>query len=315
MTDALKDLDYYAANPDEMPTDPDQIAALMAQMDGTPAPEQAENDATAGVEATEGEQEETEEAPQQVEDEAPIASKDGKRTIPYDVLKSAREKERQEREKRIAAEQAMQQLQARMDAMQQTGKVQEVAIGEASPDELDSMANDFPAVATLLEHTRKLEQQLQSVTQRMEQEDRQRQEATMSEVRAAVDANPTLLHWEHNDPDRWAAAIEADTKLQASPAHRGLTLEQRLAKAVEIVDAFYGPDSAAPRAQAKPQNSPPKKAAAAKEAPRTLSDIPGGAVPASDPVEEFAQMSADRLGAQMENMTPDQINALLNRLG
>ena len=308
MTDALKDLDYYAANPDEMPTDPDQIAALMAQMDGTPAPEQAENDATAGVEATEGEQEETEEAPQQVEDEAPIASKDGKHTIPYDVLKS-------ERERRKAAEQAMQELQARIDAMQQTGKPQEVADDEASPDELDAMANDFPAVAKLLAHTRKLEQQLQSVSQRIEQEDLARQEASMSEVRAAVDGNPTLLHWEHNDPDRWAAAIEADTKLQASPAHRGLTLEQRLAKAVEIVDAFYGPDSAAPRAQAKPQNSPPKKAAAAKEAPRTLSDIPGGAVPASDPVEEFAQMSADRLGAQMANMTPDQISALLNRLG
>ena len=308
MTDVLKDLDYYAANPDEMPTDPDQIAALMAQMDGAPAPEQAENDATAGVEATEGEQEKTEEAPQQVEDEAPIASKDGKHTIPYDVLKS-------ERERRKAAEQAMQELQARIDAMQQTGKPQEVTDDEASPDELDAMANDFPAVAKLLAHTRKLEQQLQSVSQRIEQEDRQRQEATMSEVRQAVDANPTLLHWEHNDPDRWAAAIEADTKLQASPAHRGLTLEARLAKAVEIVDAFYGPDATAPRAPTKPQNSPPKKAAAAKEAPRTLSDIPGGAVPASDPIEAFAQMSADRLGAQMANMTPDQISALLNRLG
>lgn len=308
MTDALKDLDYYAANPDEMPTDPDQIAALMAQMDGTPAPEQAENDATAGVEVTEGEEEKTEEAPQQVEDEAPIASKDGKHTIPYDVLRT-------EREKRRAAEQAMQELQARVDAMQQTGKPQEVAEGEASTDDLDSMAEDFPAVAKLLAHTRKLEQQLQTVAQRMEQEDRQRQEATMSEVRQAVDANPTLLHWEHNDPDRWAAAIEADTKLQASPAHRGLTLEARLAKAVEIVDAFYGPDTTAPRAPTKPQNSPPKKAAAAKDAPRTLSDIPGGAVPASDLVEEFAQMSADRLGAQMANMTPDQISALLNRLG
>lgn len=308
MTDALKDLDYYAANPDEMPTDPDQIAALMAQMEGTTAPEQAENDATAGVEA-EGEDEKPKEAPQQVDEEVPIASKDGKHTIPYDVLKS-------ERERRKAAEQAMQELQARMDAMQQTGKVQEAAIGEASPDDLDSMANDFPAVAKLLEHTRKLEQQLQNVTQRIEQEDRQRQEATMSEVRAAVDANPTLLHWEHNDPDRWAAAIEADTKLQASPAHRGLTLEQRLAKAVEIVDAFYGPDAAAPRAQAQPQEKPAKRAAAeAKSAPRTLSDIPGGAVPPSDPVEEFAQMSADRLGAQMANMTPDQINALLARLG
>lgn len=309
MTDALKDLDYYAANPDEMPTDPDQIAALMAQMDGTPAPEQAENDATAGVEATEGEQEETEEAPQQVEDEAPIASKDGKHTIPYDVLKS-------ERERRKAAEQAMQELQARIEAMQQTGKPQEVAEGEASTDDLDSMAEDFPAVAKLLAHTRKLEQQLQTVAQRMEQEDRQRQEATMAEVRQAVDANPTLLHWEHNDPDRWAAAIEADTKLQASPAHRGLTLEQRLAKAVEIVDAFYGPDTAAPRAQAKPQEKPAKRVAAeAKSAPRTLSDIPGGAVPASDPMEEFAQMSADRLGSQMQNMTPDQITALLARLG
>lgn len=308
MTDALKDLDYYAANPDEMPTDPDQIAALMAQMDGTPAPEQAENDATAGVEEAEGEQEKTEEAPQQVDEEAPIASKDGKHTIPYDVLKS-------ERERRKAAEQAMQELQARIDAMQQTGKPQEVAEGEASTDDLDSMAEDFPAVAKLLAHTRKLEQQLQTVAQRMEQEDRQRQEATMSEVRQAVDANPTLLHWEHNDPDRWAAAIEADTKLQASPAHRGLTLEARLAKAVEIVDAFYGPDTTAPRAPTKPQNSPPKKAAAAKDAPRTLSDIPGGAVPASDPIEAFAQMSADRLGAQMANMTPDQISALLNRLG
>ena len=308
MTDALKDLDYYAANPDEMPTDPDQIAALMAQMEGNPAPEQAENDATAGVEEAEGEDEKTEEAPLQVDEEAPIASKDGKHTIPYDVLKS-------ERERRKAAEQAMTELQARIEAMQQTGKPQEVADDEASPDELDDMANDFPAVAKLLAHTRKLEQQLQSVSQRIEQEDLARQEASMSEVRAAVDGNPTLLHWEHNDPDRWAAAIEADTTLQASPAHRGLTLEARLAKAVEIVDAFYGPDTTAPRAQAKPQNRPPKKAAAAKDAPRTLSDIPGGAVPASDPIEAFAQMSADRLGAQMANMTPDQISALLNRLG
>ena len=110
MTDALKDLDYYAANPDELPTDPDQIAALVAQMDGAPAPEQAENDATAGVEEAEGEDGKTKEAPQQVEDEAPIASKDGKHTIPYDVLKS-------ERERRKAAEQAMQELQARIDAM------------------------------------------------------------------------------------------------------------------------------------------------------------------------------------------------------
>ncbi|MCK2097526.1 hypothetical protein [Thauera aromatica] len=311
MTDALKDLDYYAAHPDEMPTDPSQIEALMAQMEGETAPEQAENDATAGVNEPEGEEEKPEEAPQPVDEEAPVASKDGKHTIPYDVLRT-------EREKRRAAEHAMQELQARIDAMQQTGKPQEKAEGETSLDELDQMAEDFPAVQKLLAHTRKLEQQLMTVSQRIEQDDRLRQESSMADVRAAVDANPTLLHWEHHDPDRWAAAIEADNKLQASPAHRGLTLEQRLTRAVEIVDAFYGPDSTAPAAaKAPPQETPSAKPAAEAKTtvPRTLSDIPGGAVPAADPMEEFANLSAEKLGAQMAGMTPDQINALLARLG
>jgi hypothetical protein len=317
MTNAPKDLDYYAANPDEMPTDPDKLAELMAQMEGGPAPEQAESDAAAGVEEEQAEEAQGEEQNQgeaqqqeQQEVEAPIASKDGKHTIPYDVLRT-------EREKRRAAEQAMQELQARIEAMQQSGKPQDQAEGETSDDDLAQMAEDFPAIAKLLAHTRKLEQQLQSVAKRIEDEDRQRQEAAQAEVRAAVDANPTLLHWEHNDPERWAAAIEADSKLMASPAHRGLTLEQRLAKAVEIVDAFYGPDTTAPRvAPAQPQEKPAKPTAAVASArPRTLSDIPGGVVPAADPMEEFAQMSVDKLGAKMADMSPDQINALLSRLG
>lgn len=315
MTDALKDLDYYAANPDELPTDPEQLAALMAQMSGEPQAESVEEGANDGASEegeavpAEEEQAEVEQKADQEEKEAPIASADGKHEIPYSVLRT-------EREKRKAAEQAMKELQERIAALESS---KSGVVVEEQSDDLDNIAEDFPAVKKLLDRTRQLETQLQSVAKRIEQDEAQRAEVETARVRAAVDSNPVLLHWEHNDADRWQAAIEADLKLQNSPAHRGLTLEQRLQKAVEVVEAFYGPDDSAPRAPAKPQTerTPAKPVVAQKVAgrPRTLSDIPGGAVPSVDPLEEFANLSADRLGAQMLGMTPDQISALLNRLG
>lgn len=318
--DEPKDLDYYAANPDELPSDPDAIEALMAQLAGeAPQAEQSEPSATdgaseaeeadtAGEPQGEARQEEADEAGQ--DEQAPVLSRDGKHAIPYSVLQT-------EREKRRAAEQAMKALEQRLAAAE-AGTQQQ---GEAkdSAANLDAMAEDFPAVKALLEHTRKLESKLSQVTQRIEQDDAIRADQEAARVRAAVDANPVLLHWEHNDPERWQAAVEADQRLQDSPAHRQLTLEQRLERAVQIVDAFYGPDASAPTPPPQPAARPAKPAAAQHPdkpfKPRTLSDIPGGAVPAADPMEEFATLSVEKLGAQMAGMTPDQINALLARLG
>lgn len=322
MTDGLKDLNFYAANPDQLPTDPEQLEALMAQLEGgeatTESTEQSEQSATDGAASAAGEggTEDQGEAKQQGDDqeqEAPIASKDGKHTIPYNVLAT-------EREKRRAAEQAMRELQDRLAAAEagKPGKdAGQLAQGETTDEELEQMASDFPAVKKLLEHTRRIEAQLSAVAKRVEQDDAQRQQQEMAAVRAAVDANPVLLHWEGSDPDRWQAAIEADQRLQASPAHQGLSLDERLAKAVEIVNAFYGDDPTAPSRE-KPQPAARTAALAAPKVvgkPRTLSDIPGGAVPSTDPLEEFASISAAELGAKMANMNPDQISALLEKLG
>lgn len=322
--DELKYLDYYAANPDELPSDPDTIEALMARLAGeAPHAEQSEPSATDGAgEAEAGEspeaddpqgeakQEEAGETDEGEQQEASVLSRDGKHAIPYSVLQT-------EREKRRAAEQAMKALEQRL-ASAEAGTQQQGEAKDAAAN-LDAMAEDFPAVKALLEHTRKLESKLSQVTQRIEQDDATRADQETARVRAAVDANPVLLHWEHNDPDRWQAAVEADQRLQNSPAHQGLTLEQRLERAVQIVDAFYGPDAGAPKPPPPPSARPAKPAAAQQPdkpfKPRTLSDIPGGAVPAADPLEEFATLSVEKLGAQMAGMSPDQINALLARLG
>lgn len=323
MTEAVKDLDYYAANPDEMPTGEAELAALMARMAGEPAAETQTEQAEAEsaeegdeAESAEKDQEESKQESEQKaeqdkeseqETEAPIASADGKHAIPYAVLRT-------EREKRKAAEQAMQQLQDRI-AKLESGIQSGEAAGE--PDtELETLAGDFPAVAKLMAQTKKLEDRLQDIAGRVERDEQSRQEAEAAQVRAAVDSNPVLLHWEHNDPERWAAAVEADSKLQNSPAHRHLTMAQRFEKAVAVVNAFYGDDATAPKAAPIETKNPAKAAAKSEPArPRTLSDIPGGAIPATDPLEEYNAMSVADLSARMTGMSPDQIASLLNRLG
>ncbi len=328
MTDGRKDLAFYEANPEQLPTDPQEIEALMAQLEsggaggqaGENSTERAVQGANGGAGEEEGEGFGNARADASgLELEAPVASKDGRHTIPYNVLAT-------EREKRRAAEQAMRALQDQLSVAQADqgggagfGDGFGNEFGDVAVDELALFAEDFPAVKGILDRTRRIEAQLDSVRQQVAQEDERRQLDEMALVRAAVDANPVLLYWEHHDPDRWQAAVEADQRLQFSPAHRGLTLEERLAKAVEVVDAFYGPDDAVARLRQETAARPVARRQVERQVgagrPRTLSDIPGGAVPGTDPLEEFTSLSAEQLGARMAGMNPDQIDALLARLG
>jgi len=201
-----------------------------------------------------------------------------------------------------------------------------------SDADLEELVTDFPSVKKLIDYTRALEGkvgQLAGRFQQIEQEEQFRladqQQTAAKEVRDVVDANPALRYWEQHDAERWEAAIEADSRLQSLPVNRGLTLEQRFEKAVKIVETIYGPtelpEGYAPKATPKVSNTNVAEQAeqivekVGRFKPRTLSDMPGGAAPASDPLEDFASQSAERLGAQMADMSPDQINALLARLG
>ena len=56
MTAEVKDLSFYLQNPEQVPTDPDQLAQLAAMLEGSSTgTEQTENTATVGGETGEGE--------------------------------------------------------------------------------------------------------------------------------------------------------------------------------------------------------------------------------------------------------------------
>lgn len=354
MSDSPKDLQHYLDNPDDLPSDPAAIDALLGLGDTLGEPEtdgegevedegseakQADESATAGA----SDEAETEQPDQgSTEDEGPIQSKDGKHTIPYAVLAT-------ERERRQAAERMTRELQDRISALE--ARTTAAATGQAAPtqtaesptddlsdEDLAELTRDFPAVAKLIDYTKKLEGRVGQFEDRfrtIEQQEADRAEQTAAQergaIRAAVDANPTLRYWEQHDPERWTAAVEADRRLQGLPVNQGLSLDERLAKTVTIVETIYGSTALPAEYQAAAPVSTSQKTtqstaelaekaqAAVEKAgtfkPRTLSDMPGGAAPTTDPLEDLASLSASNLGAQMANMSQAQISSLLARLG
>jgi hypothetical protein len=332
MTDQVKDLEYYQNNPGELPEDPEAIAALLGgepDDEGNKDEPAAQSDKQVEPEAATGQEDEAKGDAGDKEEPAPISSKDGKHTIPYAVLTS-------ERDKRRAAETAMQELQQRVADLEaglasgSPGTTPQSTEVEAllSPESLAQITEDFPALNPLLDYVKSLETQHKALTSRfkeVEAAEIERQEAESlrqrSEVRAEVDANPHLRYWENQDPERWAAAMEADKQLRGLPINADLSLKDRFSKVVGVVEAIYGKSELPPEYQS--QEKQQDLAAKVKDAvdgagsikPKTLSDMPGGVQPKTDPLENMLEQSPAALGAQLANMTPAQISALLAKAG
>ena len=331
----IKDLDYYMAHPDELPDDPAMLDALALGTevpatevsDGDPA--DADQDAAKQVEkdATTGEAEA--EGSTGTEDTAPILSKDGKHTIPYNVLSTERERRQAAERVKAELEQRVKELEQRM-AGTSTAPVTETAELDAmDEDDLAQLISDFPAIAKIVEQNKRLENRLAQAESKFRSIEEQETAVARRSMQEQVDANPHLRYWQQNDPDRWAAAIEADKRLLEIPANQSLSPAERLAKAVSVVNLVMGeqelPPGWAPEvstSQSDKRKSTATVADAVRKAvdqagskPRTLSEIPGGAIPASDPLSELESLSAAELARQMDKMTPDQISALLARAG
>lgn len=317
-----KDLEYYQLNPDELPTDPETLEGLLEEV--TAADEQGEPEAAPGQEDSEQDWEGT---------TAPISSKDGKHTIPYAVLAT-------ERERRRAAEQVQQELQQRIHEIearlsggiwhgqdQAQDQFQDLS-GLLSQDSLEEIVEDFPGILPMLEYTRSLEQKLTQFEHRfqeVEAAELERQEAALQElrdqVRREVDASPALRFWETQDRERWEAAMEADRQLRNLPVNQGLSLKDRFAKVVAVVEAIYGPTRLP--AEYLPQAGQQTFSGVSRQGvdrsgafqPRTLGEMPGGMAPRADDLEALLEQSPARLGAVMNGMTLDQIANLLAKAG
>jgi DNA repair exonuclease SbcCD ATPase subunit len=338
-----KDLAYFERFPDEMPTDEASIEALLAgQSIGSTETNQDEiaaaTSSSTGTNDDNGEGEgegTTATDPKEGEgdhhdDEAPIATKDGKHTLPYSVLKS-------ERERRQQAERMLEEMTSRIDSLQAqiqgNGSTEQVTdVPVISPEDMEALREDFPAFAQVLDQltgkVSQLTQQLNVVTEREANAQREQQEKQAAKVRETVqesiEAVPALAYFQAEKPKMFDIAIAYDNEAKKDARFKGMNMVQRFEKVVELIEADYGkievPEAYTKgRAPAETELTPEQLADKAKAAlkkvgglkPRTLSDLPGGIPPASTPAESAERMSVGDLSAMMDRMTPEQINAFM----
>lgn len=262
---------------------------------------------------------------------AVVLAKDGVHTIPYDRLEKARQGEQKARQGeqhwRAQAEAAQQQLaelqaraQARADAGQAPTKTdnmvaQAEAAIEAGADA--GLFGDFSeealasGIAKLVEM--RVAEQVSKAMQPLQAKQQQ------SEAQAHYDA----IYKAHPNADSIVQSAEFKAWVDAQPSvvrnaywqlfdpQEGGSAEQ----IVEVFDAFVkSSGKPAPTAVAPDRAKAEAAAASARaEPPVSLSGIPGGRADGLSPQERMASLGGQELYSAMENMSPAQIEAYLNK--
>ena len=144
----------------------------------------------------------------------------------------------------------------------------------------------------------------------------------------AQDAHNEAIYRAHPDADSVAESAELKQWITSQSSYLQPTLQAVLekgstAQVIELFNDFKkGTGAAAPAptpgksatAAADPKAAAQAAiAAAAPAVPASLSDIPGGRADALSPHERLAAMEGVSMAEAMQGMTPEQIEAFLNR--
>lgn len=251
-------------------------------------------------------------AANQVEEQASapekvVMAKNGQHTIPYEVLEQARNEAKQLREQLALSQQAQAERDKLQALMEKHGINPDVDPDDISQVELEQLAQDYPdlgkSIAAIARKLQKLEPQAAP----------QQVQPTLTPVQAALQAVPDLVSWREKDQDRFDFAIIVDEKLQADPAWKGKSLDERFAEAARRTKLAFG-DAV--------DTAPPPAKAPSKEAEKPTDHIPSSPsalgqthhAPATG-VERYSAMSQTELVGEFGSMTDAQIDALLEQSG
>lgn len=331
------------------------INEALAQAEGDKAGKEAASDATKTehqADPAKGQQQEDAKQGQQGEPPQVVRSKDGKHEIPYTVLDTERKARADAERKLQEATQLLEQLKQQAATANQPGKEPQKEQQQDAPllsdEEIGQIESDFPAMGKLLKSmTGQIAQLSQQLTQVRDSEQQRRStEAQRSAltVQEAIDANPKVAHLQAERGESWKQLVNIDNLLKQDPRNQSLTFSERFDKAVRMLEADIGeiqvpgakPNQAtqqqqdpgagktAPPAAAKPSAAAQKAIADAEAALErakreagvtSLSAIPGGATPNTDPLETLGALDATELGNQMLSMDDLKLKQLLAKLG
>lgn len=261
---------------------------------------------------------------------AVILARDGKHTIPYEKLELARQGEQHWKAQAEAAKAQAEAAQQALSALQ--AQAQARADAGLAPTKTDNMAaqaqaaieagadadlfGDFSEAALKAGIEKLVAQQVAAQVAKVVQpfQAKQAEDAETAHYDAIYSAHPNadsiaqskeFADWVDSHP---SAVRNAYWQL-FDPATGGTA-----AQIVEVFDAFKSasekpsPTAVDPRAAARAATQ-----AVRAEPPSSLSAIPGGRVEGQTAADAMAAMSGTELSRAMESMTPEQIEAYLNR--
>lgn len=329
---------------DNLDTDPESLArafeAIEAGEEPLNSPERTSQDNEPAAQAPAKAQ--TEEKTQQqntLDDAEPegVATKDGKRVIPYAVLKS--ERERASRAEQAAQEmtQRVSELEAMVKAASQganTGESartesQTPAASDLSNEDLEALKEDFPtvykAVMASMAAAKALEAKLQPVEDTVREARADQERSAAETVQDAIDSIPKLAHIQATNQEAFDLAKQFDATLRNQTAWANKPLSERFEKVAQMVETVLG-EIQIPGAPKTSQLSAEdlKKAATAKAAaatranksavPTSLSEFPVGDPGAQDEREAAENMTPLQLAEHLSRMSPDQMDAYFQSL-
>ncbi len=319
-------------------SNPEALAEAFNRLEAGEEPTTSEPEATAPADEpkTEDKPVAKEEAAESQEPEiAGVATKDGKKVIPYAVLKS-------ERERASRAEQVARELQERVAALEASVQAanqgakdgegartsQETAATDLSPDDLEALKEDFPtvykAVMASMAKAQALEAKLQPVERSVQNAEAEQARSAAETVQDAIDSVPKLAHIQASNAEAFELAKQFDASLRSQAKWANASLTERFQKVTEMVEAALGEIELPGAANSQPSAEQLRAAAVAKAAnaakanktavPTSLSEFPAGETAAQDEREAAERLSPLQLAEKLGKMTPDQMDAYFQSL-
>jgi hypothetical protein len=261
-----------------------------------------------------------------------VASKDGKRVLPYSALTAARFEAQATKRERDAIKAENEALKAELEAAK-SGKATakpEKADDELSDEELAEMEVEFPQLARVARVVKATAAKAVQPAGKDAQEPAAQQasatEPTDDPVQEAIDSVPDLLTWQTNQAEhasKFQRAVDWDNTLKASPKWANKPMAERFAEATRLVREEF--DIAEPAPASLKQDEDPKQQVAkrreaaqgqvqnaSRRSPNTLSDLNGSARP---PTDSMAALTPTAMLNRMLTMSNEDILASLDRAG
>lgn len=244
---------------------------------------------------------------------AGVATKDGKRVIPYAVLHDARQTAAANAARANELTQTVARLQQELEAKQagdatRTSEAQaQAAAAQISDEELAELEADMPVVAKLVKGYRELQAKVEQAPAPAPAA----AAPAVDDVQPLIDNQPLLARWQAKGGAMWAEAIQRDAELKDDPAWAAKPVAERFAEVERQLATEYGipvPAAATPNPPTPAPAPKPTPAAAAAPITPTLSDFNGTPTAVVDPM---ASMAPGQMVDAARNMSVEELRRMV----